>query len=127
MEGGREGSVIHHFHTCRALGLGSVANQLLLRASSNFKAMAPMKAMKAMKAKKAKAMKAKKAMKSMKTMKKAKSMSGAFEFVVLVCRGCKEAKEIVSGEGATLSFREYYCCLRTPLEVHHFVVPPPMA
>ena len=53
-----------------------------------------------------------------------KSSCHGFEIVVMVCRKCKEATEIMRCEDGRLSCREYYCCVGVPLEIHSFYVPP---
>ena len=97
--------------------------------------MAPMMAMKAMKVLKAmkgdkaikavkKSMKRRQPMKAMKAIKVRQDKSkAAFEISVLICRGCKQAKEILQNVHGLICFNEYYCCLDKPLEVHSFVVP----
>ena len=56
--------------------------------------------------------------------KAVKSSCHGFEIVVMVCRKCKEATEIMRCEDGRLSCREYYCCVGVPLEIHSFYVPP---
>ena len=52
-----------------------------------------------------------------------KSSCHGFEIVVMVCRKCKEATEIMRCEDGRLFCREYYCCVGVPLEIHSFDVP----
>ena len=62
--------------------------------------------------------------KELKSDKVVKSTCHGFEIVVVVCRKCKEATEIMRCEGGRLSCTEYYCCAGYPLEIHSLFVPP---